>query len=142
MPLSRQTITLKARLSELDRLVTFVDGFCAPFPTTEPDRHALHLALEEAFTNVVQHGYHEDELQSMELELELSAGQITATLVDEAPAFDPLAQAEVDTTAPLETRAIGGLGVHLIKKLMDSALYARRDGRNVLTLVRTIGSTR
>jgi len=66
--------------------------------------------------------------------------RVTATVTDDAPAYDPLARAEVDITLPLEERPIGGLGVHLEKKLMDSARYERRDGRNILTFVRTIGA--
>ena len=142
MSSSRQSLTLKASLAELDRLVEFVEAFCAPHHATDADRNALHLALEEAFTNAVTHGYQNNENGKVVVDLEISGRQITATVIDQAPPFDPLARPEVNTSAPLEERAIGGLGVHFLKKLMDSAHYARRDGNNVLTLVRTIGGAR
>jgi len=138
----RQTLKLTASIAELDRLAAFIDAFCAPLSATEEDPHAPQVALDEAFTKDVLHGYREDASQIVELELAHSEKQITATLTDTAPAYDPLARPEVDVSAPLAERQIGGLGVHLLKKLMDQTHYARRDGRNELTLVRNIGDHR
>ena len=135
----RQTITLRNDLAEIPRLAEFVDGFCAPLAPTPKDVLALQLALEEAVTNVINHGYADGQPHTFTVELAAADRRATVIVTDDAPAYDPLARAEVDTTLPLEDRRIGGLGVHLVKKLMDSARYERRDGRNLLTLVRTLG---
>ncbi len=136
----RQILTLNNDLAELTRLADFVEAFTAPFDPTPKDLMALQLALEESVTNVINHGYRDDQPHTFTVELACSDRRVTAILTDDAPAYDPLARPEVDTSTPLEDRAIGGLGVHLVKKLMDSAHYERRDGRNILTLVRAFGS--
>ena len=139
MPLLRQTLTLRNDLAEIHRLAAFVDAFCAPLAPTPKDVLSLHLALEEAVTNVIGHGYADGQPHTFTVELAAADRRVTAVVTDDAPAYDPLARAEVDITLPVEQRPIGGLGVHLVKKLMDSARYERRDGRNILTLVRTLG---
>jgi len=60
--------------------------------------------------------------------------RIRVVITDDAPAYDPLAREEVDTSIPLEDRAIGGLGVHLVKNHMNVSLYERIDGKNILTI--------
>ncbi|MEI6340307.1 MAG: ATP-binding protein [Verrucomicrobiota bacterium] len=64
--------------------------------------------------------------------------RIRAVITDDAPAYDPLAGGKVDTSIPLEDRAIGGLGVHLAKKLMNVSLYERIDGKKILTIDRPV----
>jgi len=66
--------------------------------------------------------------------------RIRAVITDDAPAYDPLAREEVDTSIPLEGRAIGGLGVHLVKKHMNVSLYERIDGKNILTIERRLNA--
>jgi anti-sigma regulatory factor (Ser/Thr protein kinase) len=139
--LHRQTITLRNDLAEIPRLAGFVDAFCAPLVPTPADVLALQLALEEAVTNVINHGYADGQPHTFTVELAADDRRVTVVVTDDAPTYDPLARAEVDITLPLEDRPIGGLGVHLVKKLLDSARYERRDGRNILTLVRTLGPT-
>jgi serine/threonine-protein kinase RsbW len=136
MPPAVQLLTLTSSLEEIPRLADAVEAFCAPLEPGPRDLHALQLALEEAVTNVITHGYGGQAGHAFTVELRREDRRVTAVLADDAPAYDPLARAEVDVHAPLAEREIGGLGVHLVKKLMDSAAYERRDGRNVLTLAR------
>jgi serine/threonine-protein kinase RsbW len=134
-----QTITLRNDLAEIPRLAEFFEAFCAQLGPTSKDVFALHLALEEAVINVINHGYSDGQPHTFTVELAAADRRVTITVTDDAPAYNPLARAEVDITLPIEDRPIGGLGVHLVKKLMDSARYERRDGRNILTLVRSLG---
>lgn len=133
----RQTFTLANDLAEISRLAEGIEMFCAPLEPGPKDLMAVQLAVEEAVTNVINHGYADGQPHTFTVELALEERRLTTVITDDAPAYDPLARPEVDTSRPLEEREIGGLGVHLLKKLMDSARYERRDGRNVLTLVRT-----
>ena len=139
MSIHRQTITLRNDPAEIPRLAEFVDAFCAPLGPTPKDVFALQLTLEEAVTNVIDHGYADGQPHTFTVELAAADRRVTAIVTDDAPTYDPLTRAEVDITLPLEDRPIGGLGVHLVKKLTDSARYERRDGRNILTFVRTLG---
>jgi serine/threonine-protein kinase RsbW len=142
MPVRRQTLTLRNDLAELARLTEFIDAFCAPLQPSEKDVMSLQLALEEAVTNVINHAYKDGQPHTFTVVLKAEADhRVTAVLTDDAPAFDPLARPEVDITRPLEEREIGGLGVHLVKKLMDFAGYERRDGCNILTLERVFHPT-
>lgn len=131
----RQTITLRNDRSEIPRLAAFIDAFCQPIGPTQESLMSFHLALEEAVTNVIHHGYVDGQPHEFTVALATApAGRVTAVVTDDAPAFDPVARPPVDTSLPLEQRPVGGLGVHLMKNLMDSVRYERRDGRNVLTL--------
>lgn len=138
----RQTLTLRNDLAEITRLAGFVDAFCAPLRLTEKDLLSLHLALEEAVTNVINHGYDDGQPHTFTVAIAAADdGRITIVVTDDAPAFDPLAQPAVDVSLPLDERPIGGLGVHLVKKLMDYSHYERRDGKNILTLERVCRRT-
>jgi len=137
-----QVLTLRNDVTELTRLVEFVDAFCDPLQFSEPDKLALHLSLEEAVTNVILHGYQTPGPHNFTVSLSLDGDErLTAVVTDDAPAYDPLARPAVDLTLPLEQREIGGLGIHLVKKMMDVAKYERREDRNILTLERKIRRT-
>ncbi|MEK7863605.1 MAG: ATP-binding protein, partial [Chloroflexota bacterium] len=104
---------------------------------TVPGRavHAVLVALEELLTNTVKYGYAGAPGQSIQLALRLTADAVELTLTDRARAFDPLAGPEPDLAAPVEQRDVGGLGLHLLRKLSREQRYAREDGQNVVTLV-------
>jgi anti-sigma regulatory factor (Ser/Thr protein kinase) len=72
------------------------------------------------------------------MELELDHERLKLTLTDDGPPFDPFSQAAPDTTLSIEDRPIGGLGIHLVRKLMDEISYERRDGHNVVVLVKRL----
>lgn len=130
-----QQFTLTNDIAELPRVVALVDAFCQSMNAGEKDTSSLHLALEEIVTNVITHGYRDGASHQFEVKLEaLNTDRIRATVIDDAPAFNPLARADIDTTLALEHRPIGGLGVHLVRKLMDACLYERRDGQNIFAI--------
>jgi serine/threonine-protein kinase RsbW len=144
-------LTLANDLAEISRAAAELECWAEPIEVPMADLMALQLALEETITNIIDHGYRDQPAGSRRFTAEfasLSAGagpspsapRIRLTLIDDAPAYDPLARAEVDTSAPLEDRPIGGLGVHLVKKLMTHAAYERRGAHNILVLERVLGT--
>ena len=141
MPPVFAAIELKSDPGELVRLTEAVDRFCDSVPVSDEDRFALQLALEEGVLNITNHGYKGEPGHTIHVALNANDAAVTVVLKDDAPAYDPLARPDVDTTSALEERAVGGLGVHLIKKLMQETSYERRDGANILTLVRHITRT-
>ncbi|MCX6849385.1 MAG: anti-sigma factor antagonist [Verrucomicrobia bacterium] len=139
MSAKSQTLTIAADLAELARVMQAIDEFCASIAVSAADVSALHLALEEIVTNVITHGYHSDPAYSLTVRLEtITPDRIRAVVTDDAPAYNPLARPEVNTTLPLEARPVGGLGVHLVKKLMDVCVYEHRDGQNLFTIERKL----
>ena len=138
MSVTTLTLTLRNDLAEIPRLAAAVEAFCEPLEPTPKAAMAVQLALEEIVTNVINHGYTDGQPHTFTVDLRANDGRVTLIITDDAPAYDPLARPDVDTSLPLEQREIGGLGVHLVKKLMDRAHYERRDGRNILTLERSL----
>jgi serine/threonine-protein kinase RsbW len=103
----------------------------------------VELTLDEVLANVVRHGL-AGRGDSARVEVELSLDPAVepplceVLVVDDGPEFDPLAQSDADTSLPLEDRPIGGLGITLVRRLMDAAEYERREGRNCLRLRRKL----
>ncbi len=102
----------------------------------------VEVALDEVLANVVRHGLEGREGACVELELTLDAGVepplCRVELADDGPEFDPLSVAEPDTSLGVEDRPIGGLGIALVRRLMDEVAYERRDGRNRLRFSRRL----
>ncbi len=142
MSAKSQICTFSAELAELARVMQMIDEFCAGMAAGAADVSALHLALEEIVTNVITHGYGHDSSESFNVRLEaVSQDRIRAEVSDGAPEYNPLARPEVNTSLPLEARPVGGLGVHLVKKLMDVCAYEHRDGENIFSIERKLSRT-
>jgi serine phosphatase RsbU (regulator of sigma subunit) len=131
---SDNTLCMSNDIEELNKLEPFLNGI---FEREHLDMSMLpqiDLALEEAVTNIIMYAYPEGEKGTAELTVEVADGQISATLIDSGTPFNPLQQQEANLDVSLEERKIGGLGIHLIKEIMDVVEYAYEDGRNVLKM--------
>ena len=139
MSTNAPTLTLRSDLVELSRVKALVDAVCDQTHASEADASALHLAIEEIVTNVITHGYPDGPNHTFTLTIEvITADRVRAIVTDDAPAFNPLARPDVNTALPLEERPVGGLGVHLVRQLMDVCRYEHRDGHNVFTMERQL----
>lgn len=95
----------------------------------------LLLSLDEAFTNIVRHGYPQGGTGEIRLELSVETNRVIATITDSGIPFNPIAyKTKPDLKAALPDRTVGGLGIYLIKESMDDLFYRRVRGRNILTL--------
>jgi anti-sigma regulatory factor (Ser/Thr protein kinase) len=101
-------------------------------------RRSVNVALDELLANDISYGMAGRENGSLMVEVELDQERITVTITDNGPEFDPFRQASPDTTLSVEDRPIGGLGIFLVQKLMDEVAYERRDGNNVVKLVKRL----
>lgn len=137
MQLNPTTIRLQPALDELVRLVDAIESFAAEHGLRPADVHALTLAAEELFANTVNHSH--PPANYVEFGLGLEDGAVTAVYADDGAPFDPTAQAAPDTTLPADLRPIGGLGIHFIRRTMQSFDYERVDGRNVVRFIRRLG---
>lgn len=133
---SRCSIELRYDFSELERLYEVVTRFLQTHGQAPKLISQINLVLEEMVTNVIKYAEPKAGDPHVAVHLDLVARQLTVTLIDNGPPFNPLDHPEVDTTAPLEDREIGGLGIHLVKKLVDHMEYHRRDEQNHLILVK------
>ena len=131
---SDNTLCMSNDIEELNKLEPFLNGI---FERENLDMSMLpqiDLALEEAVTNIIMYAYPEGEKGTAELNVEVADGQISATLIDSGTPFNPLQQQEANLDVSLEERKIGGLGIHLIKEIMDEVDYAYEEGRNLLRM--------
>ena len=133
---SGERLHLRSHLSEIDRLADEIARVGREHALPDEIVFDLRLALEEAVSNAIRHGYRGREDGEVRVGFHVSAEAITVTVEDDAPAFDPRAQPDPPRTGPPEE---GGVGVYLIKRLMDEVDYRRKGSRNVLTLTKRIG---
>ena len=132
-------IIMRNDIQQIPTLAEWVDGLGLPDELNMP----VNLALEEAASNVMLYAYPEGKGDVIiEFGRMKKDGQeaICFTISDRGIAFDPTKQAEVDTTKSAEERPIGGLGIHLVRQLMDEVSYERVDESNVLRLVKLLNS--
>jgi len=106
-------------------------------------RRSIQVALDEFVYNPIVYGFPQleggPEAGKGELRIGLDGEKVRVTISDNGPPFDPLAFAEPDTELSVEDRGIGGLGIHLVRQMMDEVGYERRDGWNVVVLVKGLG---
>ena len=95
------------------------------------------LVIEELVTNTIKYGYDDEAGHCVHVRVEFHEGRLCLEVRDDGRAFDPLAQAEPDTTLPAEQRDIGGLGIHLVRQMTDEVRYERRGDENVVTAIKT-----
>jgi len=126
-------------LAELTRVAEAVDEFCAAHALPADCAFKLNVALEELLTNTVSYGYDDAARHEIALDIALEGDAIVVELSDDARPFDPLDAPPPDLDSPIEERRVGGLGVHLVKTMMDDVAYAYRDGRNHVRLRKRIG---
>lgn len=132
-------LTCGAELANLPALLALAATLCRREQIDERTCHDLRIIVEEASVNVMHHAYPAGQCGPLTLEVRVvdqdGPRRIVLTLEDQGRPFDPLSVAPVDITATVETRAPGGLGVHLIRQLSNRQHYQRDPRRgNVLTI--------
>ena len=98
----------------------------------------VQLAVEEAVTNSILHGY-DGTSGTIAIRIETTPHYITVEIADDAPAFDPLSVPDPDVNTDLEDRQIGGLGIFLIRRVMDEVSYRYEKNKNILVMEKKIG---
>ena len=120
--------------AQLSVLTEFLREFGSAAALAPAQVGNFELALEEIFLNIVMHGSEPGITPRVEVFLNLGADAVTMTVEDDGPQFDPLSLAPPDVTGSLADRRVGGLGVFLVRKIMDTVSYARVAGRNRLRM--------
>jgi len=98
----------------------------------------LNLVLEEALTNIILYGFEGDARHTIEVHLKKTGDDLSIEIIDDGKAFDPTNVADPDITLSVENRAVGGLGIFLIRKIMDTVEYKRIANKNNLILKKNI----
>ena len=124
--------------AQLSVLTEFLREFGSAAALAPAQVGNFELALEEIFLNIVMHGSEPGIVPQVEVSLELGTDAVTMTVEDDGPQFDPLSLPSPDVTAGLAERPVGGLGVFLVRRVMDTVRYDRVGSSNRLTLTKRL----
>ena len=138
MASSKTSFKLKNTTSELNKLCRNLEQFCKTLGLTKKCIFQINLALEELFTNIVSYGYQNGADHWIKIAISHENGAVVIRIEDTGIPFDPFSVESPDTIGDIENCPVGGLGIHLIKKLMDEILYERCGNKNVLTIKKNI----
>jgi anti-sigma regulatory factor (Ser/Thr protein kinase) len=128
------TLALKNNIDEINRLHTFIEEVGETFELPMKVVQNLDLVLEEAVTNVIMYAYPQEQNEHIYLTAKKQDDRLVFVLTDSGIAFDPTQTPDADITLSADERQIGGLGIFLIRKIMNEVKYERIDDKNVLTL--------
>ena len=126
----------------LEAVNDFIHEQIKPFSCHSQTLFQIDLAVEEIFVNISHYAYSPDKgTVQIDCSVEKTSdapAKLTVSFTDRGKSFNPLAKPDPDITLSVEEREIGGLGIFLTKKYMDSVLYERKDNQNILTFTKTI----
>jgi len=127
-------VELKNRLSEIERLAHVVDNFGRHHQIGAHILYNMKLALDEILTNIISYAYDDAGEHHIVTRLSLEQGKWTVEVEDDGRPFNPLNAPVADTEQSLEERRVGGLGIHLVRKLINELEYRRQNDRNILVM--------
>ena len=127
-------LVIKNDISEISKLATFIEELSEELNLTPELNFNLNLVLEEAVSNVILYAYGKEVQKEIALLANMSNNNLIFVLTDSGKEFDPTKVPDADVTLSAEEREIGGLGIFLIRQIMDMVEYQRIDGKNVLTM--------
>ena len=129
------SLVMRNDIQQIPTLAEWIETLELPQELNMP----INLALEEAVSNVMLYAYPGKSGQVLvECEMKRNKGQAIFTITDSGVPFDPTQQEDPDVTQSAEERPIGGLGIFLVRQIMDDIRYERKNGKNILTLVKSL----
>lgn len=132
-------ITRAAYLESLSVFRQFIKEHCAGLPgITDEILYDVQLAVDEACTNIISHGYANLDPGSIILDLEIAPNQLTVTLTDFGHSFEPSSAPIPDVDAPIEERALGGFGLFFIQESVDKMDYQVTEDGNKMILTKVL----
>ena len=129
-----------ARQDQLEQVQRFVEEQVEQYSCSSKVKFQLAVAVEEIFVNIAHYAYCPEQGGTATIRCCVGGSplQVTIQFLDNGKPFNPLAKEDADTTLSAEERGIGGLGILMVKKSMDAVDYAYEDGKNVLTINKSI----
>ncbi len=132
-------LTLKAVIENIPAATAFIDEQLEALDCAMRAQMQIDVAIDELFCNIARYAYDGgDGEATVKFDFDPSDRTAMITFEDSGKPFDPLQKADPDVTLAAEDRAIGGLGIFLVKKTMDDMKYRYENGKNVLTLYKHI----
>jgi len=136
----RKEIKLKNRIDELKHVAQFIEEIGKELGLDMELQMNLNLVLEEMVSNVIFYAYPEGTEATIELATESDGKVLTFLLSDQGQEFDPTQKDDPDLDINPAERKLGGMGIYIVKNIMDHVTYQRLEGRNLLTMKKVIAS--
>ena len=131
--------TFPAKTDALSEVLGFVEETLESCECSMKNQTAICVAIEEVFVNVASYAYGEGSGDvTLDIGFDEANRDVTFRLIDQGVPFDPLKKPDPDITLAIEERQVGGLGIFIVKKTMDTVHYAYEDGKNILTMIKKI----
>ena len=134
--LQEHHLVLHNDIQQIPQLADFVETIAQEKHLSQSLAMGINLALEEAVSNVIMYAYPKETDGLVDVEAILRKDSLEFIIADSGKPFDPTAAPDIDISLPAEERGIGGLGIHLVRELMDSVCYERKDERNYLKMIK------
>ena len=123
-------LSIEAKLENMDAVLDFVNERISDYPVKIQNQ--IGIAVDEIFSNIARYAYH-PEVGGVAVRIAVG-NDIAIEFEDSGTAYDPLSAGVPDTTLSAEEREVGGLGIFMVKKIMDSVEYRRDEGKNYLVI--------
>lgn len=125
-------------LAELDAVEEQFHEFALRNHIPDAIRQPVSIVLDEMLNNIISYAYLDEERHEIDIRIELTGLRLVLTITDDGVPFNPFGRGAPDTSLAVGDRDIGGLGIHLVRNMMDEYLYQRHIDRNVVTLVKVL----
>jgi serine/threonine-protein kinase RsbW len=133
-----KSLLIDNQIDELNRVAIWLEELGDEWILSMSFVLSLNLVLEEALTNTILYGYEDEQHHTIEILFSKTENLLNISIVDDGLAYDPTSIPDPDISLSVQDRPIGGLGVFLIKKIMDSVEYQRIENKNHLMLTKKI----
>jgi anti-sigma regulatory factor (Ser/Thr protein kinase) len=131
-------IRIRNEVSEIRKLAEAIIAFGEKNRLSAEAIFDAHLALEEVVINIISYGFEEGSEHPILVDFRMEGRELILEVQDDAPPFNPLDVPKPDLKKPLEEHELGGLGIFLVRQIMDSVEYRREGGKNILTMRKNI----
>lgn len=137
--IKNEYITIENEMSEMNKVHDFVDNLCMDLNLNSELTMSLNLAVEEIVANVIMYAYENSKNKKIDIAKEIDEnGNVIFTIIDSGIPFDPIEKSDPDINMPAEDRPIGGLGIFIVKQIMDEVKYFRVKNLNILKMKKYI----
>lgn len=137
MTIYSKKIIIKNTLEEVQRAIVSFEAFAVEYSIADNIMYKVNIVLDELLSNIVKYSFPDGKEYEIDIALELfTTGKLSVCLTDAGVPFNPFEAPEPDSSIPLEEREIGGLGILLVKKLMDEYHYKRQANLNITSMMK------
>jgi serine/threonine-protein kinase RsbW len=130
----KKEIKIKNQVGELEKVNAFIEEIGEELQLDMELLMNLNLVMEEMVSNVIFYAYPEGKTADIELSAECNGRELTFVLSDKGREFDPTMKEDIDTSTDPQDRDLGGLGIYIVKNIMNEVTYQRLEGKNLLTM--------